>query len=611
MIKSMPDGSGRKVRKVTIPFGIKLTLIVSVILLGAILAITALSSFIVSSEFIRTAAEANLAFNNRAASGVEERTHKIQSEALLLMDICAGMQENRALQDNTRKVFFERNPEIAALVLPGKQEMANPLFMDNNGIPPNALNSWLLNEEGTIERAKAGEPVMRNVSPFAGINLLALFYPWQNAGLEEAVVIFFSPQSISEITGAGPSTTLLVNDSGDILVSPDFSQVLSGASLRGSPLFEALRKTENGNINISFSMDGNRYIGAGRRISPASAAVISTMDYSLVNEQINTVSRRNLLLSFTVLFLTILVTWFFSKTVTVPVRKLIAATSQLESGEFSLNLKRGGGDELGLLTERFIIMGRELGRLAEIQNLFGRYGRQDILEKAMAGEIKLGGEYADVVILSASFASFYDFSKELAAQESLELLNSFISIVAENVEKNGGVMNKFTGTMIGAVWGIPPPAGDLSDEVMKCLRSALEIRKALWSINAEREKQGEPFLRMHFAVHSGTVLAGAAGTSSFREYSLTGEILDYTSRCADLNRLTSTDIIISKDVRDLAGGRILAEELTIPGLADKEQHLFGLVNIRPSGKNEKQPWPLTLMDVRESLRINGTEDGQD
>ena len=611
MTESRPEGSGSKVGKVTIPFGIKLTLIVSSILLVAILSVTALTAFMVSSEFVRTAGETNLAFNIRAASGVEERLRNMRSEALLLMDLWAGMQEEKAQAEKFRIVFFERNPEIAAIVLPGKEEITNPLFMDNSGIPPLALGSWLGQESDAIERAKAGEPVIRNVSSFAGINLLALFYPWQNEGLEEAAIIFFSPQGISEITGAGPSTTLLVNDSGDILVSPDFGQVLSGADLQGNPLFEALRKSESGNINTSYQLDGKRFIGAGHRISLASAAVLSTMDYSLVNEQINTVSRRNILLSFTVLFLTILVTWFFSRTVTVPVKKLIEATSQLESGEFSLDLKRGSRDELGLLTEHFTHMGNELGRLAEIQNLVGRYSKPDILEKALAGKIKLSGEYVDVVILSASFASFHNFAQKPEAQESLDLLNSFISIVAENVKKTGGVTDKIIGARINAVWGIPPPAGDLSDEVMKSLSTVLEIRKALLDINAGREKQGEPFLRIHLAVHAGNVLAGAIGTSSFREYSVIGRILDYASRCADLNRLTSTDIIISKAVRDLAGSRILAEELTIPGHAEKEQQFFGLVNIKPSGKNEKQPWPLTLMDVRESLRMNGIKDGQD
>ena len=606
MTESNPKESGSKVRKATIPFGIKLTLIVSAILLGAIWLIAALTAFMVSSEFVRTAGETNLAFNNRAAYGVEERLYKIRSEALLLMDICAGMQENQSQPEQFRNVFFERNPEIAAVVLSGKDEIANRLFMNNNGITAFALNPWLENEAGAIERAKAGEPVMRNVSPFAGINLLALFYPWQNSGLEEAVVIFFSPQGIFEITGSGPSTTLLVNDSGDILVSPDFSQVLSGDSFQGSPLFEALRKSESGNINISYSLDGNRFIGAGRRISLASAAVFSTMDYSLVNEQISIMIRRNILISVAALFMTILVTWFFSQTVTAPVNKIIEAADLLESGEFNLNLKRKSNDEIGLLTERFNNMGKELGRLAEFQNLFGRYHKPEIMGKALSGEIKLGGEYTDVVILSASFASFYNFSKTPEAQESLELLNSFISIVAENAEKTGGVIDKFTGTRINAVWGIPPPAGDLPEEVMKSLCAVLEMRKALWNINAEREKKGEPLLRMHFAVHAGSVLAGAVGTSSFREYSLTGRILDYASKCADLNRLTSTDIIISKAVLDLADSKILAEELTIPGLAEKEQ-LYGLVNIKPSQKNEKQHWPLTLMDVRESLRIDKDE----
>ncbi|MCL2880470.1 MAG: HAMP domain-containing protein [Treponema sp.] len=597
-----PKETAKKIKGIRFPFGIKLALIVTLILLLAIWTITTLLAFMVSTEFVRTAREANFAFNNRAASGVEERVYQIRSEALMLLDMSAGMGENIPQLRQIRNIFFERNPHIAAIILPGVQEIMNQSFFANNQIPLDALTSWLVREYAVIERSRAGEPVLKNVSPFVGINLLALFYPWQNTGLEEAAVIFFSPQSISEITGAGPSTTLVVNGEGDILVHPDFNQVLTGANISGGVLFDTLWKAQSGSVNTSFTEGGERYIGAGRQISIASASVFSTMEYSLINEQISAVTRRNILFSVTVMFLTILATWYFSRTITKPMNDLITAAGRLETGDFNLDLAPKSQDELGVLTERFIHMGQGLRKWVETQNLVGRYNSKEITAKAMSGDLNLQGEYIRSVVLSVNFVSFSDISGTMSAEESLDLLNFFISRLAESVEKNGGIIDKLLGSRIIAVWGVPSSSGDMAREVMNCLRSILSVRSVLWDLNMEREKEGKSFLEMHCGVHMGEVLVGSIGISSYYSYCITGKVVDDAVLIGDRNHVTETDIIISEAVRDLAGNRILAEELAAPKSEEDVMRLFGLVNLTPAKENEKQRWPFTMNDVWESLR---------
>ena len=598
----------QKAKELKFPFGAKLALMVAFILLAAIWTITTLMAFMVSSEFVRTARESNFAFNNRAASGIEERFYQVRSEALALLDLSAGMGENIPQLSQLRNIFFERNQYIAAIMLPGVQEILNRSFLINNEIPLDALGSWVIKETDAIEKAQSGEPVLKNVSPYVGINLLALFYPWQNTGLEEAVVVFFSPQNLSEITGSGPSTTLVVNGDGDILLHPDFNQVLAGRNISNSTLFEILWRAQNESVNISFSEDGNRYIGAGRQISIASAAVFSTMEYALINDQINAVTRRNILLSITVMFLTILATWYYSRTITAPVNKLISAAGLLETGQFELDLSPKSKDELGVLTERFINMGKGLSRWVEIQNLVGRYNSREITARVSKNELNLSGEYVRAVVLSVNLVSFTEISAELPASESLVLLNFFISKLSENVERTGGLIDKLLGTRIIAIWGVPSSSGDMFREVMNCLRSILAMRNVLWDLNTERESQGKPPLMMRCGVHTGEVLAGCIGTAAYYSYTVAGNIIDDTNKFGDLNRLTETDVIISEPVWELAGNKILAEELAIPKSEKCKVRLFGLVNFTPSQENEKQRWPFTLNDVWESLRAGGSEE---
>ncbi|MCL2319810.1 MAG: adenylate/guanylate cyclase domain-containing protein, partial [Treponema sp.] len=341
--------------------------------------------------------------------------------------------------------------------------------------------------------------------------------------------------------------------------------------------------------------------GAGHQISLADAAVLSSREYSVITGQVVAVTRRNILLSLTVLFLTILVTWFYSRTITSRLRKLMAGIGSYEAGDFNVDIKTKSRDELGVLTERFAGMGQALNRREEINNLVGRYHDQNISSQAMAGELNLRGEYLKTVVLFVELASFQEISKYLEAPESLELLNSFISKMGECIEKNGGRLDTVISGRLIALWGVPLPSPDISADVLKSLQAAMMMRKTLWDLNTEREKQGKPNLRMGCGIHTGELLAGSMGTSAFRQYSVSGTVIGEAIKTGEAAGSFDTDILITDAVQELAGSRILSEKLTTRRRRKSDLQYFGLVNIAAQNQ-ETQRWPFTLDDVRESLQ---------
>ena len=600
-------------RQVRFPLSIKFTLIVTLILLGSIVIITSIMGFMVRSEFVRNTDDSNFSINSRAAAGVEERLSNVRSEAFLLLDMSAAAGDNISLAWQIRNIFFERNPYIAAVVIPGVQEIINQQFFDNNEISHDKLTSWLAGETDPITHAQSNDPVILNASPAFGINLLALFYPWQNRGYEDACVVFFSPQNLLEITSAGPSSTLVVNSAGDILISQDFSQILSGVNILDSPLMQPLEKNSGETVRFSYSDGGNRFLAAGQRISFADAAVFSILDYSLITGQITNVSRRNIILAVTILFFAIIITWFFSKNVTNPLKKLIAAAGRIELGEFNLDLKSKSWDELGVLTERFIDMGKGLSSWEETRDLAGRYNSQMITRKFILKEVNLEGENLQAVVLSVDLVSFPEMAektdaekieaKKNKAKEALSFLNLFISQITECVEATGGVIDKIMGNRIIALWGIPVSQEDITADIMNSLRSALKMRDIIGKLNSKEENAGQVPFKMACGIHTGTVLAGSMGISHYRVYTVAGTVVNEAIKYGENSVLAETDIVISKAVRDLAGNRILAEELTIPKrYRDKEKlKNFGFVNFTPAQGEENQTWPATLKDVQNLL----------
>ena len=568
--------------------GIKLALIVALILVGSIWAITGLMTLMVSSELVRAAENTNFTINNRAASGIEERLYKIRSDALLLLDMSSAMDENTNAGRQLRNIFFERNPNIAAVIVPGGSEIINQQFITNNEISPYVFRTWLETESETIELAKQNVPVLLSLAKDLDINLLALFYPWQSNGIEESAVVFFSPQNLSEITASGSNSTIVANGDGDVLVHPDFSQVQMGANISDSIYFGALKRNPGETVSISYSEGGNRIVATGHRISFADIAVFSTLEYSLITEQIDVISRRSIMLSITVLFLSFLVTWFFSRSLTIPVKKLTAAAGRIKTGDFYMDLKTKSRDEIGALTERFIEMGQGLSQWEEARDLVGRYNNREITDMAMMGEMNLEGEYIQAVILSVDLISFPDISVNMNAQDSLSFLNSFIAKIMNCIEKTGGVVDKIIGGRLIALWGVPSPSRNFTDEVMRSLDSALMMRNLISETNEDRKNSELPLIKMGCGIHVGQVIAGRIGAFQYNRYSVTGKNVKLAVNCGEACDQAEKDIIISQTLKDLAGSSIITEELSTPQIASSDVSMFALVNLTSSQDREDQ-----------------------
>jgi class 3 adenylate cyclase len=136
---------------------------------------------------------------------------------------------------------------------------------------------------------------------------------------------------------------------------------------------------------------------------------------------------------------------------------------------------------------------------------------------------------------------------------------------------------------------------------MNSLRSVLALRAFLWEQNTARESEGKILLRMNSAVQVGNVLAGRILIPGISEYAVAGDILNEAMKCEGLCNSAGVDIAIAENVRDLAGSRILAENITVPKSIKNGVKYYGLVNLAPSNDGEKQRWPFNLNDVRDSL----------
>ncbi len=223
------------------------------------------------------------------------------------------------------------------------------------------------------------------------------------------------------------------------------------------------------------------------------------------------------------------------------------------------------GDELEDLANGFNAMVDGLKERDKLKSTFGKYMTPSIVEHLMAGKVQLGGVSLEVSILFSDIRDFTSISERMDAHELVALLNEYFTAMVGIVIDEGGVVDKYIGDAIMAVFGAPVPG---ADDALHAVRAAVRMRAALDELNADLEKRGKPRLKTGIGIHTGTVVAGNIGSESRMEYTVIGDTVNLASRLEGKTKELGVGLVISEDTKERLEGKIVARrlsEITVKG----------------------------------------------
>jgi adenylate cyclase len=164
----------------------------------------------------------------------------------------------------------------------------------------------------------------------------------------------------------------------------------------------------------------------------------------------------------------------------------------------------------------------------EMNQLFGRYVSpqvaSEILSLANSDQLKLGGARREVTVMFADMRGFTAFSERLGPEEVVATLNKYLSVLIERVLANEGMINKFAGDNIMAVWNAPQ---DQPDQALLAVKAALEGQQALENIPQD---EGQPKVQFGIGINTGPAVAGNVGSEGRTEYTIIGDAVNLASR---------------------------------------------------------------------------------
>lgn len=256
-----------------------------------------------------------------------------------------------------------------------------------------------------------------------------------------------------------------------------------------------------------------------------------------------------------------------------------------------------------------------------IRSVFARIVAPEVVHELLASEkISLGGARREITVLFADvrgFTAFTDANREAAAEfvtkyrlteeeaaahyerearDTLETVNTYLALVADQVKQHGGTLDKYIGDCVMAFWNAPTP---LPQPALQCVRAAIDTQRAIAALNRRRAEENTrlqlentrraatgqpplpllPVLSLGTGINTGQTVVGLMGSEA--------HILNYTVFGREVNLASRLEALSGR-------GRILIGEATFAAIKRDDPELAKTCSALP---------PANVKGFREAVKV--------
>ena len=216
----------------------------------------------------------------------------------------------------------------------------------------------------------------------------------------------------------------------------------------------------------------------------------------------------------------------------------------------------------------------------KIKQAMGKYLSQDIMKNVVSNidDLKLGGKRAIVTVLFSDIRGFTSMSEKMSAEDVTKILNEYFTEMEPIITKYNGVINKFIGDAVMAIFG--EPIQDMNHPA-NAVRCAYEMLKKVEYLREKWLHEGKPKIEIGIGICTGEVFIGNIGSETRMEYTVIGDTVNLASRIESFNKVYKTNLLVSSS--------------TYSYIADAAD-VIKINDVKIRGKAQK-------MDIYEVLRI--------
>ena len=219
----------------------------------------------------------------------------------------------------------------------------------------------------------------------------------------------------------------------------------------------------------------------------------------------------------------------------------------------------------------------EKKRLRDQQReLFRKFATAEVAETLLTTGFALGGKHVDATVMFSDIRSYTSITQALSPADTIELLNSYYTLMFDAIAGHGGVVNQVLGDGLMAIFGAPVP---LPDHPIHAVRAALEMLDLVDGFNREQALRGQIEIRIGIGIASGPVIAGFMGTKQRVTYTCVGDTANVAAHMEAHTKAVGQPILIDENARTALGEAIRVESLGPVQFKSRSQpvHVYSVV----------------------------------
>jgi len=269
-----------------------------------------------------------------------------------------------------------------------------------------------------------------------------------------------------------------------------------------------------------------------------------------------------------------LASYLLARNLAIPLRELSKGTEAIRAGALDHRVTVRSRDEIGDLAESFNEMAEELKQKAVYRELLGKVSDESVAHALVSGslDLELGGEMKEVSVLFCDIRGFTDLTQDMHPSEVIEFLNEHMSAMTEIVRRHYGVVDKFVGDEIMAVFGGLKSYGNDAGHAVACALEMIRERERLNRLLGETKegsaKAGHA-IEIGIGIATGEVIAGCMGSNDRLNYTVLGSRVNLAARlCGQAGRMEAVVDAPTAEARDSSVAIELIPDLRLKGFRE-------------------------------------------
>ncbi|MDR3031318.1 MAG: hypothetical protein LBU35_02960 [Holosporales bacterium] len=370
---------------------------------------------------------------------------------------------------------------------------------------------------------------------------------------------------LESVKGSPHTISYLISQKSEVIVSTrgntgtlttkndDKTIKLTTAMESNDPVLEKaiLSILGNDTERVAFSVNEIEYIASIQKLKKIPCSLLTIVPQSDFIGALSGVQRDMTLISLFVYLLSFVIVWMLSKRISDPISALCESARAI--GEMNLdnypNPPKSGIIEIQKLSNAMNAMKLSV-------STFSKYAPKDLVTRLVkTGTIPtLGGNIENVTMLFSDIEKFTTVSEKLPAEYLILHLSEYLDELTKEIMKHNGIIDKYVGDSIMAIWGAPNP--DENQAVNACY-AALRCQELLEELKEKWLPLGKPPLPTRIGIHSGLAIVGNIGSCDRMSFTAIGDVVNIASRLEGANKYYGTKILVSESVANIAKGKVL------------------------------------------------------